>query len=269
VGARHRSSGSPTTTLRAPIAHKFALFIAHLVIGSMARQTFTAPKDRPFPAGLHRSEARVSGATAVGRVEVVSDAAPFLVISDFDDTLAVTQVTRPERALASALFKDSHTQPVVPGMAGFYRCLRLAEPVAPGFALVSGSPVQYVPRTAMFLAQHGFPFFGLYLRHLRPSTLKGYKQPRIRHLLQALTNRVVMVGDSGEHDPEVYAEIRRESPERVARIYIREVGRAADLTRFEGMVLFKDARQAADDAVAQGLISAACRDREFLAAGPG
>lgn len=226
--------------------------------------TFAAPRGKPFEPGLKDVEARVAGASAVSRAEIVAAEAPFFVISDFDDTLAVTNVSDTKKLLSSALLEDGSTQPAVPGMAALYQCLRADKPAAPGFALVSGSPEQYVPRIATFLAKNGFPFFGLYLRNLGPSTLSGYKQPVIRKLLERLPQKVVLVGDSGERDPEVYGEIRGEAPSRVARIYIRDVGKSDDPKRFDGMVLFKDAKEAADDAVAQGLATAACRDRAFL-----
>ncbi len=55
--------------------------------------TFTSDK-KPFPSGLWTAEAGVKGAEP-GRttVDVMSDKAPFFVISDFDDTVAITNVT--------------------------------------------------------------------------------------------------------------------------------------------------------------------------------
>ena len=35
--------------------------------------------------------------------------------------------------------------------------------------------------------------------------------------------RFVLLGDSGEHDPEIYADLVREYPDRVIAVYIREV----------------------------------------------
>jgi phosphatidate phosphatase APP1 len=46
--------------------------------------------------------------------------------------------------------------------------------------------------------------------------------------------RFILVGDSGERDPEVYAKIAEERPEQVLRIYIRDVtGQAADTPRYQ------------------------------------
>ncbi len=219
--------------------------------------TFAADQ-KPFPAGLWTAEAGVKGAEP-GRatVDVMSEKAPFFVISDFDDTVAITNVTERAKFVENVFAKDELTQAVVPGMATFYGCLR-ARAEKPVFALVSGSPVQYTARVQRFLQKHDFPVFGQYLRDLGPSTLSDYKQPVIRSLLKAIPGPVVLVGDSGEHDPEVYAQIRSEFPKRVKAIFIRNAGRADDPKRFEGMTLFVDVKDAQASAVAQGLMESSC-----------
>ncbi|ADO74032.1 uncharacterized protein STAUR_6275 [Stigmatella aurantiaca DW4/3-1] len=222
------------------------------------------PEGAAFPAGLHLAQARVADVDTLARVEIVAEATPFLVISDFDDTLAVSHVIRPVKLMESALLRDADSQEVVPGMADFYGCLRA--PSAPAFALVSGSPVQYVPRVASFLGRHRFPSFALYLRNLGPGTLSNYKQPEIRRLLRQFSQPVVLVGDSGEKDPEIYAQIREEFPGRVKAIYIREAGRTENASRFQDMVLFREARAAAEHAVANGLADGACVSEAFAPA---
>lgn len=204
--------------------------------------------------------AAVPGASASAMVRVIDPRAPFVVISDFDDTVAVSNVVDRPAFLRAALLQDFNNQPAVPGMSAVYRCL--AEQRTP-LAFVSGSPHQYAPRIAAFLSHHSFPPAALYLRDLGPDTLSGYKQPTLRRLLASFDQKVILVGDSGEHDPEVYAEIAREYPDRVMAIYIRDVGRSADARRFEGMVLFKEAQALAKDAVARGLMAESCRARAF------
>ncbi|MBZ4410253.1 App1 family protein [Myxococcus sp. XM-1-1-1] len=215
------------------------------------------PEGKAFEVGAFEAEAWVEGATTSARVEVVPAATPLLVVSDFDDTVVVTQVTKPTKLVQTALLKDADELEVVPGMSALYGCLRGGVPSA--FALVSGSPVQYLPRVKSFLTRHGFPAgFGVYLRDLGPGSLSDYKQPIIRRLLTQFPQPVVLVGDSGEKDPEVYAQIREEFPGRVKAIYIRDAGRTKDPQRFTDMVLFQDARQAAEHAVGLGLADAAC-----------
>lgn len=219
----------------------------------------------PFEVGLGSAQAAVSGAEpGVAFADVLAAEAPFFVVSDLDDTLVVTDVLDKAKLLESALLKDENDQPVVEGMPQFYRCLREVAPARPAFALVSGSPIQYVGRVASFLTRHDFPPMGLYLRELGPTTLTGYKQPLIRALLQALPHKAVLVGDSGEQDPEVYAQLRSEFPGRVLAIYIRNAGRAEDKSRFKDMVLFNAPAEAARDAAAKGLASKACVEQAFV-----
>lgn len=215
-----------------------------------------------FPGGLGVAQVRVPGASSSLSVEIASDAAPFLVVSDFDDTVAVTNVLSRRGLARAALLQDADTQPAVPGMSAFYGCLRGRRgPAPPPFALVSGSPVQYAGRVNRFLRLHGFPHVALHLRQLGPGTLRGYKQPLLRKLLRRFPHPVVLVGDSGEHDPEVYAEIRREFPGRVRAVYIRDAGRTRDPKRFEGMTLFREPREAARHAAGLGLLDADCVER--------
>lgn len=231
--------------------------------------TLQPPKGRTFPVGAHEARAHVSGASASARVEIIADAAPFLVVSDFDDTVAISEVTQPDKLVTNALLRDADTQQPVSGMAGFYGCLGVDSGAVPAFALVSGSPVQFGPRVSTFLSRNGFPAgFGIYLRDLGPSTLSDYKQPIIRGLLQRFPHPVVLVGDSGEKDPEVYAQIRDEFPGRVRAIYIRDAGNSADAARFKDMVLFKDARTAAEHAAQAGLARRTCLSTAFPPAEP-
>jgi phosphatidate phosphatase APP1 len=219
--------------------------------------TFVAG-ETAFEPGLSTAEAFVKGAEP-GRatVDVMSSEAPFFVVSDFDDTLAVTNVLSTRRFVKAVLAQDETTQPVVRGMSEFYACLR-AGPKKPVFALVSGSPVQYAGRITRFLQRNNFPVFGMYLRNFGPTTLSNYKQPQIRQLLRVIPGPVVLVGDSGEKDPEVYDEIRTEFPQRVRAIFIRDVGRSNDPNRFRGMTLFQSPRHAAEAASERGLIDSRC-----------
>ncbi len=227
----------------------------------MFEATFSAPKDKPFKVGLLSAEAAVKGASVGSAgVDVISPEAPFFVVSDFDDTLAVTQVTSKSALLKHALAEDGDTQPLVEGMPQLMRCMREGKKERPVFALVSGSPVQFVPRVVRFLFKNDFPPFGLYLRDIGPGTLSDYKQPIIRSLLKSVPQPVVLVGDSGEHDPEVYSQIRSEFPGRVKAVAIHDVGRLEDKLRVKDMFVFKHPRELTQEFVKQGLLAQSCAE---------
>lgn len=226
------------------------------------RFTFQAPEGRPFPAGWTTLSASVRGASAAVRALVLAPEAPFLVISDFDDTVAVTGVTSTPQLLRTTLAADAVSQEAVAGMADFYQCLAAQAP-APGFALVSGSPIQYLGRVSRFLELKRFPPMALELRRLGLGTLSGYKPPVLRRLLAEVPNPVVLVGDEGEKDPEVYRALAQEFPGRVRAIYIRRVGPPSPPERFQGMVPFGTPAEAARDAVSKGLADPACVAARF------
>jgi phosphatidate phosphatase APP1 len=210
----------------------------------------------PFPPGPGTAEVSVGSVTAAATVLVVAADAPFLVVSDFDDTVAVTHVESKRKLLATTFLEDGDSQPAVPGMASFYRCLAVAGRSPPAFAIVSGSPAQLAPRLGRFLAKNGFPPAALYLRNLGLDTLTGYKEPILRKLAARCPQPLVLIGDSGEKDPEIYEALSREFPGRVRRIYIRRAGSPGPAARFEDMHLFDDPRDAALDARARGLAPA-------------
>lgn len=229
-----------------------------------------AAPGEPFPAGALRAAVTVPGASAEASVLVVPPETPFIVVSDFDDTVAVTGVTSTGQLLATTFLEDAETQPAVPGMAALYRCLLAARPggAAPALAIVSGSPVQLAPRIARFLERNGFPPAALYLRNLGPGTLSGYKQPVLARLARRLPPPFVLVGDSGEKDPEVYAEFAAAHPGRVLAAFIRQATpEPGPPSRFAGARLFAEPGEVAREAAGRGLADPACVAAAFGAGG--
>jgi phosphatidate phosphatase APP1 len=218
-----------------------------------------AAPGEPFPTGPQTAEVTVAGVTRVAPLLVVPDDAPFIVVSDFDDTVADSHVESKRKLLATTFLDDAETHPVVPGMAAFYRCLAAAGPPGPAFAFVSGTPIQLAPRMGRFLAKHGFPHAALYLRNLGMDTLSGYKEPVLRKLAARFPQPLVLVGDSGEKDPEIYAALAKELPGRVKRIYVRRAAIQGDPARFAGELVFSTPAEALADARGKGLAPAGCR----------
>jgi phosphatidate phosphatase APP1 len=218
-----------------------------------------------FPPGPSEFEVTAAGARVRGTVHVLPPSARVLVVSDVDDTVVVTNVTSTRGMLTATFLQDETTQPAVAGMAALYRCLAAAPGTAPAIVFVSGSPIQLAPRIGRFLERHRFPPAALLLRNLGPKTLTGYKEPVLRSLLARFPQvKLVLVGDSGERDPEIYSALRREHPDRVARVYLRKaIPGAGPAARFDGMLLFGDPAEAARDAAGRGLAEAACVGAEF------
>jgi phosphatidate phosphatase APP1 len=220
-----------------------------------------------FWPGPHLAAVRVAEVTASARVLVVAPGAPFLLVSDLDDTVAVTNVTSTTGMLAATFLEDAESQPAVAGMAPLYRCL--AARGAP-VAFVSGTPAQLAPRVTRFLEKNGFPEAALHLRNLEPKTLHGYKEPVLEKLADRFPGLpMVLVGDTGERDPEIYAAFSAAHPGRVARTYLRQsTPDAVPPARLAGALLFREPVVAARDAAARGLADPACVAAAFPPAAP-
>jgi phosphatidate phosphatase APP1 len=119
----------------------------------------------------------------------------------------------------------------VPEMAALYR--HWQEKLGAAIHYVSASPWHLYPFLEEFLAGQGFPKGTLYLRHFRlmPSdlrqTLRSGRHVKLKHardLLRRFPRRkFYLVGDSGESDPAIYAQLYREFPGQVERILIRDM----------------------------------------------
>lgn len=148
--------------------------------------------------------------------------AKFGIISDIDDTILETGVQRLRRMARNTFTRSALTRSSFPGTPELYR--DLAAGVNPVF-YVSSSPWNLHSFVMAFLRHAGFPIGPVLLRDLL-GTAAGSEQKggRIREILD-LHARLpfVLIGDSGERDPQIYAEIVRAYPGRILAVYIREV----------------------------------------------
>ncbi len=167
------------------------------------------------------------------RLRVPPKRLPLLVVSDVDDTVRIAEVTNRARMIERVFLQRYEA---VPGMSAVYR--QLADRGAQ-FHFVSGSPWQIAPLIEGMLADSKFPPATLHCRNIGwdfwngdPLDTHRFKVETIESLLQRFDSRkVLLVGDDGEHDPEVYRDICRDHPDRVAGVWIRRVRETWDATR--------------------------------------
>ena len=115
------------------------------------------------------------------------------------------------------------TRTPFPGAAELYRDLA-ADDTNPVF-YVSSSPWNLHAFLLAFLRHRDFPLGPVLLRDLLGTRAgREEKHGRIREVLETHPDlRFVLLGDSGEKDPQIYADIVAEHPGRVLAVYIREV----------------------------------------------
>ena len=161
------------------------------------------------------------------------------VISDIDDTIKISEVLD-----RSALLKNTFCRPFKPveGMAGVYRSWERSHGAR--FHYVTASPWQlYVPLSD-FTRSNQFPAGTWHMKDFRVkdrsvlslfASPERYKPGVIEPLLHRFPKRqFVLVGDSGEKDPEIYGALARKHPTQIRRILIRDVtGEDAASERYE------------------------------------
>ncbi|MFM1903014.1 MAG: hypothetical protein RLZZ440_914 [Planctomycetota bacterium] len=177
-------------------------------------------------AGLPDEDDPAESMTGQGRIQLVAETG-LSVISDIDDTVKVSNVADRRELLRNTLVREFVA---VPGMPEAYR--RWEERGA-SFHYVSSSPWQLSSCLCGFLGAAGLPAGSMHLKlfRLKDSTPLGRittrKRSKRRAIEQIMTDfpgrRFVLVGDSGEKDPEVYAAVARRRPEQVAAVLIRRV----------------------------------------------
>ncbi len=212
---------------------------------------------------------------ANGRILVPPANARFGVISDIDDTVLKSDATDYLSAARLLLLHNARTRLPFAGVAAFYQALQKGgsqQEDNPIF-YVSSSPWNIFPLLTEFLEFQQIPLGPLFLKdygisrdQLITSGHETHKLAQIETLFNTYPQLpFVLIGDSGQKDPEIYLEIVRRYPRRVRAIYIRDVTPMArdaqiDVLSQESeaagvpLRLVADSYEAAQHAAAIGLI---------------
>jgi phosphatidate phosphatase APP1 len=170
---------------------------------------------------------------ATGLCLVPPPDASYAVISDLDDTVIQSHVTSFLRAARTLFLDNARTRLPFPGVAAFYQALSAG--TRPGtrnpIFYVSSSPWNLYGLLVEFLELQGVPEGPLMLRDwdISPATLgpgrhHDHKARIIRRLVDLYPGRAfILIGDSGQQDPEIYRAIVKEFPDRILAVYIRNV----------------------------------------------
>ncbi|CAN5784078.1 App1 family protein [soil metagenome] len=163
-------------------------------------------------------------------VLIPAASASYGVISDMDDTVLQSEVTSFIRAAAIVLLENARTRLPFAGVAAFYRALAEGAPGGERNPIfyVSSSPWNLYDVIADFLEAAAIPAGPLLLRDwdFGPGLFRnaGHKTRLIREILDTYsTLPFILVGDSAQEDPEIYAEIVAAHPRRILAVYIRNV----------------------------------------------
>jgi phosphatidate phosphatase APP1 len=178
--------------------------------------------------------------SAVGEVLVLPPGGSgFGVISDIDDTVVFTDAAHVLGMMRNVLLGSAHTRLPFPGVGAFYRALVHGAPhhvLNPVF-YVSNSPWNLYDLLSEFFSLNDIPLgpvlflrdWGLSVDGILPMRQLAHKSEVIRNIMDFYPDLpFILIGDSGELDPEIYRDIVALYPKRILAVYIRNVSTRAD-----------------------------------------
>lgn len=241
------------------------------------RPAFPPPGDRLWHA-VELELRRPVALEAEGQLFIPPATSRFVVISDIDDTVMHTGVASKLAMLWRLFMQGAASRAAFPGVAALLRALHA------GASGAEHNPMLYVSRAPWsnyevldaFFRLHRIPVgpllflreWGLTLQSPLPRRGKGHKLELIRNMLELYRELpFVLIGDSGQRDPEIYAQVVRDNPGRVIAVYLRNVSRDPARVRAvealavpvaeagSSLLLAADSRAMAEHAARLGLIA--------------
>ena len=171
--------------------------------------------------------------TAQAVAQIPERGSEFGIISDIDDTVIFTGATSILQMVKNTLLGNAHTRVVFNGVSALYAALargkdgRGRNP----FFYVTSSPwnlydlilqifeLRSIPRGTLFMTD-----WGIDNQKFFTSGHHRHKKGAIIDILEFYPDlNFILIGDSGQEDPEIYSDILSHYPDRVLAIYIRDV----------------------------------------------
>lgn len=169
----------------------------------------------------------------IPHMEVTRYSGSLGVISDIDDTIIISHSTDLGKKFWLSISKNAYTRRPLPGVSEFYKKIT-NEKTLPIF-YVSSSDWSLFDLIKDFLRYRHIPEGPILLkdRHINLKNIwtsgggdHSHKLQKIELLMEMYSEmQFYLIGDSGQHDPEIYAEVIKKYPGRVKDVFIRIVGK--------------------------------------------
>jgi phosphatidate phosphatase APP1 len=168
------------------------------------------------------------GATAIGHALVPPLHAEFGIISDIDDTIVETGATSLRRMIRSVIMENAATRVAFEGVAELYQALhRDRNPLF----YVSSSPWNLYELLADYMRLNRIPPGPMFLQDFGFDRDTFIHDPHDEHKLREIQSLLdyypalsfVLIGDSGQRDPEIYLRVIQGNAGRIRAAFIRDV----------------------------------------------
>ncbi|WP_052050382.1 App1 family protein [Leptolyngbya sp. KIOST-1] len=196
---------------------------------------------------------------AVAQLLVPRSQAQFGIISDIDDTIVHTSATDLWKMIRLAYLGNSQTRLPIPGIPDLYQAFHAGDDDQ------HKNPIFYVSSSAWnmydlfeeFMDAQGLPAGPISLVALDLSWSKllsfehsDHKRSEIEPILEQYPDLpFILIGDSGQKDPEIYTQLVQNHPDRIACIYIRNIPKERPERQSELDALKDQVRQAGSELV--------------------
>lgn len=210
-----------------------------------------------------------------GEMLIPESDSSFGVASDIDDTILQTGLvsTLKWRVLYNTFFKTAKSRVPLEGTAEFYHLLHRGKSGKQSNPIfyVSHSPWNMYRYLEFFLKNNNFPKGPILLRDFgsfmnrKDKSEKPQKQKEIINILKTYQDlKLILIGDSGEHDADIYLEIAETYTDRILAIYLRSVKHKKKMLRVKGVyenyktvpvLLVESSKQAIEHARKNGFIA--------------
>lgn len=166
-------------------------------------------------------------------VRTPSEKATIGVVSDIDDTIVETGAYSLFKHWKTVIANTAETRTAFPGTGAFYRALTdgaAGEETNPVF-YVSSSPWNIYDLFERFMMLNEIPLGPMLLKDFGLTEEKwftgghdGHKTSMIDGIFDAFPHlKFILIGDSGQRDAAIYAQVARARPERIAAVFLRDV----------------------------------------------
>ncbi|KAH9175958.1 hypothetical protein EDB89DRAFT_2066151 [Lactarius sanguifluus] len=218
---RNHPGGAPLTSVDTNLEHDFSV-----TVDLLPPPPIQTPND-PYPLRPPSPSSCIPTATAEERVPLSH--CPIRVISDIDDTVKLSGVTRGARTVFCNVFVKDLNDNVIPGMGEWYSKMWS---LGVRFHYVSNGPFELLPVISAFFQLARLPTGSVRLRSYGTRSLFSgllsapaeRKRDGVVEVLNSFPDSgFILIGDSGEQDLELYADVAKEYSQQILCIFIRDV----------------------------------------------
>lgn len=199
-------------------------------------------EDKVYFSLIDKLSADQGNIRAETHIQHVLPGARFIIASDIDDTVMVSHSTKILKKLRLMLFKNAYTRSPFAGVSAFYNALvRDNSRVNPIF-YVSSSEWNLYDLLIDFFKFKGLPPGTLLLSDKKLRLLRFWRSgkkhdDKISNIQKLFgfypAHDFILIGDSGQRDPEIYLQLAEMFPSRIKAIYIRYIGKKTSHERMD------------------------------------